>query len=127
MKKLYDMMGEAAEMYRAREEGGVKFGLLYPSLNSIWSYKMPAVGWYAQVQEYLVEPHGVNGTFKFFGCIKSFDDSGMSIWGPLEAKEKAEARRNEFVSFLESYEFRCPTWDDMREFDKVFGTYTEFW
>lgn len=95
-------------------------GLLYPT-DSVFSYGRPALYVYAHTNG------GPSGETAFFACIKSIDDAGVSIFGPVEELEKARTRVKKFANFLLQLQYACPTKTQLREFCKNNGLQEDYW
>ena len=86
-------------------------GLLYPSPfkdsddRSPFAYGRPSLG----ITLYVRQNSDTENEFAAYASIVSIDDSGMTIDGPSESKEKAQERLIKFMLFIESLQFRCPT------------------
>lgn len=123
----WDGIDQVTELFKLEEVAPNHYtGLVYPVCGSVFSYGRPALGLYGRIQENLTEELN-SGTHGFVASIYSIDDSGLTIYGPRETQEKAVGRLNKFISFIKSLQFRCPTREEMQQFDKDAGTYSEFW
>ena len=119
----FDLIDQATELFKLKvnQQSNFASGLLYPS-GSPFSYGRPALAMYARVSK-----SAESDNYEFFACIRSIDDSGVSIFGPAETIEKAKKRFDKFVEFIRSLEYKCPTRDELREFCKVNGIQEDYW
>ena len=120
MKEGFDLIEIATELFALKVNDDSLSGLLYP-IGSIFSYGRPALFVYTNVV-------GTgNGGPAFFACIRSIDDSGVSIFGPIEDVEKVRGRLKKFVDFLIELEYACPTKEQLREFCKNNYLQESYW
>lgn len=122
MKNEFELIEAATKLFELEVTENFARGLLYPT-GKPWSYGRAALAVYARVS-----PQGGDSkAWEFFACIRSIDDSGVSIFGPSEEKEKAKKRFDKFVEFIKSLEFRCPTPEELREYCKTAGIQEDYW
>ena len=112
----FDLLDEAKQLFTVRLlPTGVRVGLLVPPVDgSIFPYVCPALAFYTYI-----DPDG-----KFFACIYSKDDSGVSIYGNEHTNDVTTSK---FLEFLESMEFKCPTRDELAAFCQLVGAYADYW
>ena len=119
MKEGFDLIEIATELFALKVNDDSLSGLLYP-IGSIFSYGRPALFVYANL-------HGDGTGPAFFACIRSIDDSGVSIFGPIEDVEKSRKRLKNFAQFLIELEYACPTKEQLREFCKNNYLQESYW
>jgi hypothetical protein len=119
MKDGYKLIGQVTELFKLEVTEDAVFGLLYPT-DSVFSYGRPALYVYANAK-------GDSSGIAFFACIHSIDDSGCSIYGPVEEIEKAKKRLAAFAEFLKGLEYACPTKAQLREFCKNNYLQENYW
>ena len=115
----FKLIEHAVELFTLKVEPDSLSGLLYPN-GSIFSYGRPALFVYANLRGDGTGP-------AFFACIRSIDDSGVSIFGPIEDVEKVRGRLKKFVDFLIELEYACPTKEQLREFCKNNYLQESYW
>lgn len=121
MKDEFKLIEQATELFKLQKEQDQCIGLLYPAAEAgVYPYRRPALAVYARVTV-------VGNTGDFFACIRSIDDSGVSIFGTMEPLEKARGRYVAFVEFIESLEYACPTKEQLREFCQNNGVGEDYW
>lgn len=120
-KDLYDLLRQAKELFEPKIEGAEIQGLLYPT-GSPFAYRYPALAFYARVQ---MTEDTIN--YELIAVIHSIDDSGVTIYGPSESREKAKKRFDAFVEFINEQEFACPTPEQIKIFSQKNGVFADHW
>ena len=130
MKDNFKWMDEATELFKLVTELGPEkqiqtCGLLNPpSDNSIFAYNLPAL--------HIIMRVSCNSSvnYEFFACIRSIDDSGVSIFGPSETYEKAKDRYDKFVEYIKtglSFSYLCPNKKELEAVCQRIGAAANYW
>jgi|ERR1035437_3748189 hypothetical protein len=119
MRDGYKLIDYITELFKLEVKDDSLSGLLYPT-DSVSSYGKPALYVYANIM-------GDGSGLAFFGCIKSIDDSGCSIFGPVEEPEKSKKRLKAFAEFLQGLSYACPTKEQLHEFCKDNYLQENYW
>ena len=121
MKTGYDLIAEATEIFKIRRSKKSFMGLLYPNnetKNEIFSYGHPAL--YVKGE--------INKENTFFASIGSVDDSGVSFhYKSAESLHEASVQMDNFIAWIEDWEFRCPSMSEIKKFAATNGCYSDKW
>jgi hypothetical protein len=122
----FELIEAASELFTLKVEGFQANGLLYPLPigvdGAIFAYGCPALHVTARVDRLAGNQNA------FFACIRSIDDSGVSIFGPVEdSAMKAEKRFENFIALLENLQFQCPNKQELVAFTQKNGCHADYW
>lgn len=121
MINTFNLIEKAKNLFEIKKDGDFYIGLLCPPKdNSIYPYNAGILSFFATVKK-------SGDKFEFFSCIRSIDDSGLSIFGPPEEEVKAKYRLEKFLAFINSYQKTCPNKEDMEFFCKELGAFPNYW
>jgi hypothetical protein len=125
----FDLINQATELFELKlVDKDHYLGLLFPGnsteifTESPFAYSRPALS-----VEFLIRFCPEESKYCFFGCIRSIDDSGVSIFGPNETYEIAKSRLDKFKEFIESCDYRCPGKDLLKQNCQIIGVYADYW
>ena len=116
----YDTLEAAKKLFTLRDSENGFDGLLYPTEGGVYPYDFPALSVYGRI-------YPKDDKYTFFACISSIDDSGVSIYGPVEEQDKAKDRMNKFKEFISNNGFACPNRLQLSNICLDIGTYADWW
>jgi hypothetical protein len=120
----YDLIYQSVELFSLRKNGENSWmGLLCPAADgNVGSYSRPSLALILRIDVDAEGKHAV------FCCIKSIDDSGVSIFGPKESLDKAKHRLDDMKKEIEdSWNYILPDLSVVKLFCIKQGVHPDWW